>query len=135
MANGWYENAIESFARKGIDWVTDPIKAYPVGPGYVPNLVTDTFVNAIGANLLGAGVLIDNRVVLDGGILDGDDLVFSDVPGGAALAAVVVAVDKGIATTSPLLLYFDTGANFPMTATGGPISVQWDTGANRIARL
>lgn len=133
--NGWYENAVESFARKGINWEADAIKAYPVGSGYVPNFATHDFVTVLAGNVVGSAVDIPNRLILDGAVLDGDDVVFSDVPSGAAVASVVVALDTGAAATSRLILFFDTGANFPMASTGGPISVQWDNGMNRIAKL
>lgn len=135
MANGWYQNAVEAFARKEHNWETDTIKAYPVGAGYTVDLATHDYVLALGANVVGTPIAILNRAVLNDGVLDGDDVAFTDVANGTAVAAVVVAVDSGAPATSRLLLYFDTGTNFPITSIGQPISVTWDNGANRIAKL
>ena len=135
MGNVWYRSAMDALPRKGLDWTTDSIKAYPVGPAYVVDRDAHIFVAALGANVLGAPVLIANREVLADGVLDGDDLSFADLAAGAIVAAIVIAVDSGTPETSRLQLYFDTGLNLPFIADGDPLSVQWDNGPNRIAKV
>jgi hypothetical protein len=43
--------------------------------------------------------------------------------------------DSGVEGTSRLIAYIDTATGLPCTPNGGDITVQWDSGANRIFKL
>jgi len=57
------------------------------------------------------------------GTLDGADVTFSAVTGDPS-EAVIVFLDTGTASTSPLVCYIDSGASgLPVTPNGGDITV------------
>jgi hypothetical protein len=48
------------------------------------------------------------------------------VPSGAAITGIVIYKDTGVASTSPLVAFIDTGTGIPVTPNGGDISVAWN---------
>jgi hypothetical protein len=69
------------------------------------------------------------------GVADANDVTFTTVAAGAALASLVVFKDTGVDATSPLLAYINSGTGLPVTPNGGDINVAWDSGANKIFKL
>jgi hypothetical protein len=54
---------------------------------------------------------------------------------GSVVSYVVLYKDTGSDATSELLVYWDTGTGIPLTPNGGDVSVNFDTGPNKIAAL
>jgi hypothetical protein len=67
-------------------------------------------------------VTLGTKALAGDGTFDAADAVFSSVPGGAAIDALVIYKDTGSAATSPLLAYID---GFSVTPNGGDITIQW----------
>ena len=62
------------------------------------------------------------------GVLDADDVVYTAVSGASA-EAIVLYIDTGVAGTSRLIAFIDTGyTNLPVTPNGGNITVTWAAG-------
>jgi hypothetical protein len=60
------------------------------------------------------------------GVFDGADIVFTAVTG-ATVEALVIYIDTGTPTTSPLVAYIDGGVTgLPVTPNGGNITVTWN---------
>lgn len=60
------------------------------------------------------------------GVFDGADVTFTAVTG-ASVEALVIYIDTGTGTTSPLVAYIDTGVTgLPVTPNGGDITVTWN---------
>jgi hypothetical protein len=66
------------------------------------------------------------------GCFDAADAVFTAVTAGAAIDALAVFKDTGVAGTSPLLFYID---GFTVTPNGGDITVQWQNTSPFICKL
>lgn len=54
---------------------------------------------------------------------------------GSASAYIVIVRDTGADATSPLIALIDTATGLPVTPNGGDITIQWDSGANKIFKL
>lgn len=60
------------------------------------------------------------------GTFDAADITFTAVSG-ASVEALVIYIDTGTGTTSPLVGYIDTGVTgLPVTPNGGDITVTWN---------
>lgn len=68
------------------------------------------------------------------GVLDAADVTFPSVTGDQS-EAVAVYKDTGTEATSLLLLLMDAGTGLPVTPNGGNISIVFDNGPFKIARI
>jgi hypothetical protein len=60
------------------------------------------------------------------GVFDGTDVTFTAVTG-ASVEAIVLYIDTGTASTSPLVAYIDTSVTgLPVTPNGGDITITWN---------
>lgn len=135
MTNALYNKGREGFLDGSIDWDTNNIKAILVDTGaYTVNLSTHDNLDdvAAGARIATSGNLA-SKTVTDG-VADAADVTFSAVSG-ATVEAIILYKDTGVESTSRLIAYIDTGTGLPVTPNGGDITVQWDSGANKIFKL
>ncbi len=78
-----------------------------------------------GAGIVATSPALTNTTVTNG-LFDADDVVFSAVTG-ASVEAIILFVDTGVAGTSRLVGYIDTGATgLPVTPNGGNINIGWN---------
>jgi hypothetical protein len=69
------------------------------------------------------------------GVFDADDVTFPSCTGDQS-EAILIYIDTGSEATSRLVAYIDTGfTGFPITPSGGNITITWSSGANRIFAL
>jgi hypothetical protein len=68
------------------------------------------------------------------GVADADDVLLSSVTG-TSCEFIVIFQDTGVDATSRLIAYIDSAVGLPVTPNGGNITIQWDSGANRIFKL
>lgn len=134
MANALYGLGREAFLKGTISWNSDNIKALLVSAGYAPNLTTDQFQAIVGGGntVATSGNFASKTTTL--GTADAADLTFSTVSG-SQVTQVVIYKDSGSSATSPLIMLIDTATNLPVTPNGGDITVQWDSGTNKIFTL
>lgn len=134
MANALYDKGRQAFLEGGIAWLTDTIKLLLATSGYTPNLATHQYVSDVGGG---------NEVVRSGafagksstaGVADANDVTLSAVTGSTA-TYIIIYKDSGVDASSPLIACIDTATNLPVTPNGGDITVQWDSGANKIFKL
>jgi hypothetical protein len=60
------------------------------------------------------------------GVFDAGDITFTAVTLGTNCEALIIYCDTGVAATSPLIAYLDTGiTGMPVTPNGGDINVVW----------
>lgn len=134
MASGLYDKGREGFLDGTIDWDTDTIKCVLVDTGvYTVNLATHDFLDDVSAGVVATSAALASKTVA-GGVADAADVTFTAVSG-ATVEAIVVYKDTGVAGTSRLIAYIDTGTGLPVTPNGGDITIQWDSGANKIFKL
>ena len=144
MANGFYQAGMKHFAFGDIVWKASggsTIKAALMDSAdYTVNLATDEFQNPAFGNppsattgyeeVSGAFTLIDAAA---DGVVDANDITFTATSGDTC-EGIVVFKDTGTATTSLLLFWWDTASGLPVTL-GGDVTVSWDNGSNKIARI
>jgi len=134
MTNALYGLGRDAFLNGDIDWVNDTITAVLVDTAtYSVDIDVDDFLADIPA---GERVATQAMAGMSSalGVADATDTVFSTVTGDTC-EAVVIYKDTGSAATDPLLVYIDTATGLPVTPNGGNITVQWDSGANKIFKL
>ncbi len=115
-----------------IDFIDDTMKA-----ALLPGTYTFSAAHEFVADL-GMRIGIDQALAsksIAGGVLDADDLDFGALAPSNTVKAMVVYKDTGNTSTSPVLFYFDTVAGFPFATNGGALTVPWDDGVKKIARV
>lgn len=138
MANGFYLKGMKHMAFGDFVWKASggsTIKTALIDAAdYTVNLSTHEFLSDVAAagieETSGAMTLID---AADDGILDANDVVFVGTAGDQC-EGILQYKDTGVGSTSPLLLWWDTAGGLPVTL-GGDVTVAWDNGANKIAKI
>jgi hypothetical protein len=105
-----------------------------VSSGYTPNVAAHQFLSDIP---VGSQVAISPAFAgktSTAGVANANNVTCPAVSGAQSLY-IVIYKDTGVAGTSPLLVIFDTATNLPVTPNGGDITVQWDSGTNKIFKL
>jgi len=135
MANELYTKAKQGLIDGSIDLDTDDIRVILVDAAdYTPNLATDDNLDDIpsGARVAVSGAL-QSKTVTDG-VFDAADIVISAVSGDQ-FEYLVLYKHTGTESTSRLILLIDSATGLPCTPNGSDITVQWDSGANKIFKL
>jgi hypothetical protein len=135
MASALYDKGREAFLTKLIDVLTDNIKVVLVDTAlYTVNLATDQFLSDVPAlaRVATSGNLAGKTATA--GVFDASDLAIVSVPG-TSVEALVIYMDSGVAGTSRLIAYIDTGNGLPFLVTNGTVNILWDGGANKIFKL
>jgi len=142
MANALFPLAREGFLAGEIDFDTAVIKVALVR-GYTYD-AADKFVADVtsgGGTIHATSAALASKTVTQG-TADAADVTFSAVAANATGHGLLVfqasAVGGGsdvAATAQRVIAWFDTGTNLPVVPNGGDVTVQWDSGANRIFTL
>tara|TARA_R110000772_G_scaffold129472_2_gene237587 strand:- start:429 stop:836 length:408 start_codon:yes stop_codon:yes gene_type:complete len=135
MANALYGLGREGFLGGDIAFDTDNIKAALLDlTDYTPNLTTHQFLSdvPVGARVATSGNLATKTITL--GVADAAPVTFSAVTGDES-EYILIYQDTGVEGTSRLIALVDTATGLPVTPNGGDITVQWDSGANKIFKL
>jgi len=124
--SGLYNNGKQALLSGAIALLTDDISAVLIDVGlYTVNYATDTFLSDIP---IGARVGTSNHLAsktVSGGIFMAAPAIVASPTASRNVAAIALYKDTGTTTTSPLLLYLDSGAGLPVTTTGTSISLSW----------
>jgi len=134
MANALYGLGRNKFLTGDIDFVNDTIKSILIDTAdYTVSIDVDEFVDDIAAAAkVSEQALAGNSAAL--GVADANDTTHSSVTGDTC-EAIVLYKDTGTPATSPLIAYIDSATGLPVTPNGGDITIQWDSGANKIFKL
>lgn len=135
MANAIYPKAKEAFLSGSINLTSDTIKVALVktASGYTYS-ASDQFWSAVAANVIGTPVTLSGKSVTSG-VFSATNPVITDAPTSSAVGAVVFYKDTGTNSTSPLLVFDDTGTGLPLTANGASITIDINTPTNKIFTL
>lgn len=135
MANTLFDFARQRFLEAQINWMTDTIKAILVDTGaYTPQTAVHQYLSDIPTSARIAGPVTLTSKATTGGAADAADCTFTSVTG-PSIEAIVIYVDTGTESTSPLIAYIDTATGLPITPNGGDIIVTWDNGTNKIFKV
>lgn len=122
MANVLYDHGRNLFATAGINWASANLKAILVTSSYVPNLATDQFLNVIsGGDIISSAVALTG-LATNAGVCSANPVIFSGVSSGAVATYLIIYVDTGSSSTSPLIALINVAEGLPLTATGGNIT-------------
>lgn len=135
MANTLYDEARKGYLEGAFNWLSDTVKVIFVSTqAYTVNASTHKFLSDISGSARIAGPVTLTGKSTNDGAADANDATFTAVSGGA-IGAIVIYVDSGQESTSPLLAYLDTATGLPITPNGGDIIITWDNGANKIYKV
>lgn len=135
MSNAWYDKGLEGFAGGDCAWDTDNIRVILIDEADdTIDLAVDDFLDdrAAGSRVAVSGNLASKTNT--NGYLDAADLTITSVTGDQS-ESFDIYIHTGTESTSRLLLNFDTATGLPITPDGGNITITWDNGTNKIARL
>lgn len=140
MANGFYQAGMKHFALGDIVWKLSggsDVRACLVDSAdYTVDLVNHEFRNATG---LAAGIeetMAAGMTKVDAaadGVVDASDVTFTSTAGDTC-EGILVYKNVGTAATDLLLFWWDTASGLPVTL-GGDVTITWDNGADKIARI
>ncbi|WEE79466.1 hypothetical protein LZ683_08935 [Comamonas testosteroni] len=135
MANTLYDKARQRFLEAQINWMTDTVKVILVSTGaYTPQTAVHEYLSDIPTSARIAGPVTLTAKATTGGAADAADCTFPSVSG-SSIQAIIIYVDSGTESTSPLIAIIDTATGLPITPNGGDIIVVWDNGANKIFKV
>ena len=135
MANTLYDFCRQRFLEAQLNWMTDTIKVLLVDTGaYTPQTAIHQYLADIPISARIAGPVTLTSKTTTGGAADGADVTFTSVTG-PSIEAIVIYMDTGTESTSPLIAYIDTATGLPITPNGGDIIVTWDNGTNKIFKV
>lgn len=136
MANSWYDAGLEGFAGGDVAWDTSDIRLICIDEADdTIDLVVDDFLDdRAAAARVAVSASFGSKTNTDG-FLDAADVTLTSVSGDVFESIDIYCHDGGADSARRLLLNFDTATGLPLTPDGGNITVQWDNGANKIARL
>lgn len=134
MANALFDNAKESLLGGEYNLASDSILLILVDEADdIPDPAADSVLADIDAaarvHTSASGLA---NATITGGVFDADDLTLSSVTGDEAESIVLY---NDTHASDELLLYIDTATGLPVTPNGADITVQWDSGANKIFAL
>jgi hypothetical protein len=123
MANALYPKYKEALLQSGVNLSTGNVKAVLVDLADYTYSAAHTFLSDIPS--LGRVATSGNlgSKTFTNGVFDSADPSFTAVTGDVS-EAIVLFVDTGTASTSPLIAFYDTGVTgLPVTPNGGDINI------------
>lgn len=142
MASALFDPGREGFALAEIDWDTAVIKCALVrGYTFVASHKFVSDVTGAGGTLVATSAALSSKTGTNG-VLDAADVTFSAVAAGLSIPAIIIFQSSAVtggsdvaASAQRLIAYIDTATGLPVTPNGQNITVAWDNGSNRIAKL
>ena len=126
MANAlypkWKENLLQFGTNNNLSAGT--VKVALVDTGTYTYSSAHQFLSSL-TGVVGTAQTLTTKTVTNG-VFDADDVTFTAVTGNSA-EALVIYIDTGTASTSPLVAFIDTSVTgLPVTPNGGNITVTWN---------
>jgi hypothetical protein len=127
MANAlypkWKEQLLQFTANNDLSLGT--VKVALVDTGVYTYSSSDQYYSALSGAVVGTPQTIGSKTFTNG-VFDGSDVTYSTLSGNS-VEAIVIFIDTGNASTSPLVAYFDTDVNgLPVIPNGGDIVITWN---------
>lgn len=135
MANTLYDTARAAFLEGQIVWSTNTIRAVLIDTAkYTPSIANHMWLADIPSDARISTSPPFSSKTSTGGVAGAADVTFTSVSG-PTCNALVIYRDTGTPSTSRLIAYITQAVGLPFTPNGGNITIQWDTGANKIFKL
>lgn len=127
MANALYPKWKEQLLQFTTDnnLSSGTVKVALVDTGTYTYSSSHQFYSSVSSAVVGTPQSIGSKTFTNG-VFDGADVTFTAVTG-SSVEALVIYIDTGSASTSPLVAYIDTSVTgLPVTPNGGDISITWN---------
>jgi hypothetical protein len=125
MANALYPKFKEAALQAGVNMSTGVVKVALVDTGVYTYNATHQFWSSVSSASVGTPQTLSTKTFLNG-VFDADDATFTAVTGNS-IEALVLFIDTGTPSTSPLIAFIDTGVTgLPVTPNGGNIGITWN---------
>lgn len=108
MANTLFDSARQRFLEAQINWMTDTVKVILTTAAYTPNTSTHQYLSDISGSARATSPVTLTSKSTTGGAADASDCTFTAVSGASPIIAIVIYIDTGSESTSPLVAYIDT---------------------------
>lgn len=131
MSNTAYPKGAEKILSGAINLATGAIKAALVSEAYTYSAAHE-FLSSV--TRVGTDQALTGKSIT-GGVFDAAAVEFGVLAPGSRIKALVLYLDTGNASTSPLLYFMDSVQGLPMDTSGGEVRVPWDSGPNKIAAV
>lgn len=122
MANAVYPKGKQALLG-ATDLSSNTIKAVLVDTGTYTYSSSHQYLTDLGSSTTGTALTLSSKTLTDG-VFDAADGALG-TPSVTA-EAIVIYHDTGTSSTSPLLVYIDTGVGGLPAASGGAVSVTWN---------
>jgi hypothetical protein len=122
-----YNNARSLFATKQINWPVAAVRAALVNAAYAPQ-PTDQFFSIVPTGAIMKNVAMTGLSQVNG-ICRGAIPQFDAFDSQATVVALLLYIDTGDPTTSPLIYYSSDGFGFPFQPIGFNYAVSFDQSA------
>lgn len=127
MANAlyqkWKEQLLQFTANNNLSAGT--VKVALIDTGTYTYNSTNQFWSAASSASIGTPQTIGTKTFTNG-TFDGDNVTFTAVTGNS-VEALIIFIDTGTPSTSPLVAYIDTSVTgLPVTPNGGDITITWN---------
>ena len=134
MANALYDAARAAFLGGDLDWDGDTRLILIDEADDTIDLAADDFLDdrAAPSRVATSGAMTTKTKTA--GVADADDVTLTSVTGDPS-ESVDCYRHTGTEATSNLIFNLDTATGLPVTPNGGNITVQWDSGSNKIFKL
>lgn len=131
LYNKWKENILQFTANNNLSAGTVKVALVDTGVYTLGTQSTsDQFydngsANDVASATVGTPQTLGSKTFTNG-VFDAADVTFTAVTGNS-VEALVIYIDTGTPTTSPLVAYIDTSVTgLPVTPNGGNITIQWN---------
>lgn len=132
MANALFAFYREQALKADVDLDDSIVLVFVDHADDTPVAATDDFLDDIAsaARVATSGAFASKTFT--GGVFDAADVVLTSVTGDPFESIVIYNNTPGTEATKDLIAFIDTATGLPTTPNGADITVQWDSGANRI---
>jgi hypothetical protein len=135
MANTVYQTFKTALLNGAVNLSTANVYVALVSSAYTPNFTTDQFLSTVAANIVARSSAALSGVTITNGVVNANSVTFSSVTG-STVTQFVLYVNSGSDSTSQLILCDNTASQgLPVTPNGGSITLNFDSGANKIFAL
>ena len=135
MANSLYDRGRQGFLAGEIDWDANDIRLILIDEAddTIDLAVDEDLADRAGAARVATSSAFGTKTTT-AGVADAADVTLSSVTGDVS-ESIDIYQHTGTEATSLLICNIDTATGLPVTPNGGNITVQWDSGANKIFKL
>jgi hypothetical protein len=122
MANAYYTEALNDYAKGDIDSVNDTLQVYLVTSSYTFS-AAHTQYSDFSSYIIDSGPLASVSVA-SGGQVDAADTTISSVASGSTIDALIIGKLTAGPTVRPIV-YLDSYTNLPAATTGSDVVITW----------